>query len=125
MTYVYFLQAFDGGPIKIGRSRTPEARLRAIQGNSPVPLDLICKIPGDEVVEQTLHRVFASGRLHGEWFDENTPHLAHLIEELIEPKITDDFALRFQRLLSKRYPENAEPDRLSLQGDDRAPTTGG
>lgn len=84
-TLVYFAQAFAGGPIKIGRSARPADRIRSLQAGSPAPLDLVCVIPGGEQTERTLHEIFADGRLHGEWFDETTPGLAAVIEQLLCP----------------------------------------
>ncbi|MGH3499336.1 MAG: GIY-YIG nuclease family protein [Nocardioidaceae bacterium] len=79
---VYFIQSVDGGPIKIGVSRDPVARLASIQLMSPMRLRIIGVIPeGGRRTEQQLHERFASGRLHGEWFRPSTS-LKYYIAEL-------------------------------------------
>jgi hypothetical protein len=87
-TSVYFAQGVDGGPIKIGLSVDVQHRVRTLQSGSPVALDLLCSIPGTEETEATLHDLFASGRLHGEWFHEDTPMLAEAIEIILAPDLT-------------------------------------
>jgi len=72
-SWLYFIQANEGGPIKIGASRDPHARLEAIQANCPFRLKILtmvfCDTPyGAWHLERKLHETFASGRLHGEWF---------------------------------------------------------
>lgn len=67
-TYVYFMQAENGGPIKIGRAKDPERRLRGMQVGSPVRLVLRRKIWTHPSTETWLHHRFASDRLHGEWY---------------------------------------------------------
>lgn len=66
---VYFIRA-ENGPIKIGISGIPAARLQSLQTASPVALALMASYASDNAraVEQMLHRRFAHLRLHGEWF---------------------------------------------------------
>jgi hypothetical protein len=74
--WTYFIQA--GGwsaPIKIGSTRVdPEARRRALQAGSPVPLELVGTMQGVHH-ERKLHERFADWRLTGEWFDADAPGL--------------------------------------------------
>lgn len=65
---IYFIQANDGGPIKVGYAVDPQKRLTEIQRMSPVPLRILATINGYRKDEALLHRRFASLRLHGEWF---------------------------------------------------------
>jgi hypothetical protein len=66
---VYFLQAGDGGNIKIGFASDVQRRIqREIQPHSPIPLKLLALVPGTETDERCLHRMFHHLRLHGEWF---------------------------------------------------------
>lgn len=66
---VYFVQAENGGAIKIGYSVNPEARLARMQGTAlGAKLRLIAKIDGGPEIEQLLHERFAKDRLNGEWF---------------------------------------------------------
>lgn len=67
---VYFIQAVNGGPIKIGIAVDVESRLETFQCGSPVPLRIVGVIRGAGIsTEQRLHRRFAAHRLHGEWFE--------------------------------------------------------
>lgn len=83
--YVYFVLGFDGerATVKIGRSKNPEARLRALQTGSPKKLRLIGKVRcGSEEhskqVEKAAHRAYAKRRRRGEWFTLNKRELAAL-----------------------------------------------
>lgn len=78
--FIYFVQGVNGGPIKIGTSRDPARRLSTMNTGSPEPLELLVKCRALPGMENRLHRIFAAGRLHGEWFDADTPGLAEFIE---------------------------------------------
>lgn len=67
--YVYFITCALTERTKIGYSKTPHARLTAIQANSPSKLNLTLVIPGAKDIEGYLHSVFALHRKHGEWFE--------------------------------------------------------
>jgi hypothetical protein len=82
--HVYFVQGLMGGPIKIGTAGDVEARFKAIQACSPVPLRVLHVIRDTgRTIEAKIHRRFALYRLHGEWF-ENTGELLQYIHELKE-----------------------------------------
>lgn len=67
--YVYFIKpASQPGPIKIGCSGVPRSRLVNLEVWSPMPLDLIGSIEGDEILERRLHALLAEHHSHGEWF---------------------------------------------------------
>lgn len=68
MSVVYFIQAGDGGPIKIGVTNDAAKRLRGLQTGCPVPVRLLATQPGDVQREAELHSVFDAHRQHGEWF---------------------------------------------------------
>lgn len=65
---VYFIQAVNGGLIKIGWAMCPKRRLKAIDPFSPTPLQIIGVIPGGAVKEASLHKQFSHLRERGEWF---------------------------------------------------------
>lgn len=66
---VYFIQSVAGGPIKIGCSDAPEARLSQLQTGSPFKLEIVGVVPdGGRKLEGELHKKFAGSRSHGEWF---------------------------------------------------------
>lgn len=76
MTWVYFIQGVDGGPVKIGHARSVATRLDAIQRHSPVRLHVIGCFHAPKMVERALHAFFAASRLHGEWFAPSDELLA-------------------------------------------------
>lgn len=65
---VYFIEAGDGGPIKIGVAGDVAKRFKALQATNPIPLRLLAIIDGGHADERRLHKRFASERLRGEWF---------------------------------------------------------
>jgi hypothetical protein len=67
--HVYFIKPVGmSGPIKIGVSVNPAARLADLQPCSPVPLEIVAQMPGDFTVERSLHEAFRDHHSHGEWF---------------------------------------------------------
>jgi len=68
-SYVYFIQAKEGGPVKIGWTVNPAARLKALQAASPYKLVVRFTLPGTQRLEHYLHERFAPWRLEGEWFE--------------------------------------------------------
>lgn len=75
---VYIIKAVD--QIKIGRTTNLMVRLRNLQTNAAVPLEVIGLFPGGLVLERTLHAELYSFRLHGEWFAYNA-----IVHEVIRP----------------------------------------
>lgn len=78
--YIYFLFSDLAGAVKIGFSTSPESRVKAIRGMSPVPVRLLGQFPGTLEDEKSLHVRFGDFRLHGEWFRVDG-ELARYIEE--------------------------------------------
>jgi len=70
--FIYFIQAGGtGGPMKIGISKDPEKRLKALQVGSHELLKIIYKknLGGEaENMELFLHEKFKNFRIRGEWF---------------------------------------------------------
>lgn len=77
--WVYFVQAGDDGPIKIGRSRRPLERFEELRGGSPLPLRLLLTYRAGELEERRLHQRFAELRRSGEWFDPGEPLIDFLM----------------------------------------------
>lgn len=75
---VYFIQQGEDGPIKIGFSKNPEARLKQLQPSTPAPLRILRTIQGGRSREQSIHGRFQNDRLKGEWF-RPTPELLEYI----------------------------------------------
>lgn len=85
---VYFVQACDGGPIKIGHSRAVASRLVSLQSSSPARLRLLVQLPGGEQLERFFHEAFAEFRLHGEWFSPD-PCVTRVIADAVRMKEAD------------------------------------
>lgn len=65
---VYFIQAGEGGPIKIGLADDVAARLMELQVGNHECLTVLRTVDGNRSVERWFHRHFADKRLRGEWF---------------------------------------------------------
>jgi hypothetical protein len=65
---VYFIQAGDAGPIKIGTTLNLTSRLSELQCGCPDELRVLGSIPGSHALESELHARFATHRYRGEWF---------------------------------------------------------
>jgi hypothetical protein len=63
---VYFVQYWDA--VKIGWTSNLPQRLLHLQAGLPEKLTLAFSMPGDILLERSLHTRFSSDRLHGEWF---------------------------------------------------------
>lgn len=66
--HVYFIQAGDRGPIKIGWSCEISRRLAELQTANAARLVLLGYVPGTLATERAWHLRFASDRLEAEWF---------------------------------------------------------
>ncbi len=75
---VYFVQAGEAGPVKIGFAADVLRRLPELQVNSPFRLRALGQIKGDRLIERGLHIRFAGVRVSGEWFSPS-PELLALI----------------------------------------------
>jgi hypothetical protein len=84
---IYFVQAGERGPIKIGFVQHPtymDQRLGLLQTGNPEKLYVLTSLPGGLDRESELHARFAKGRMSGEWFRPDTPGLPELIYEAIQ-----------------------------------------
>lgn len=76
--YIYFIEG--GHFIKIGFSRSMEARLKKMSTDAPGELRLLHIEPGTFKTEKIIHRHFAELRQHGEWFRRAPPLLQYIAE---------------------------------------------
>lgn len=76
---IYFIQAGDGGLIKIGMTNSIKNRFDALQLESPIPLKILATT--DKISENQMHERLARYRKHGEWF-EPAEELLQFIEKL-------------------------------------------
>ena len=81
--YVYFIQADENGPIKIGfTSGDPQRRLNQLQTAHPAALRLIGAIKGTTAQERELHKRLSEWRLKGEWFEPH-PSVMAVVQETL------------------------------------------
>lgn len=87
MSAVYFAQAGEGGPVKIGFTQSDVARrLAGLQTGCPHPMKLLASVPGGPSDERGLHAKLRRHRVSGEWFN---PHIEVLA--LVERATSPDF----------------------------------
>lgn len=83
-SYIYFIQAQDNGPIKIGSTGdNPRKRMVKIQSDFPWPVRLLGAIEGTVSQEKRIHLILARWKTQGEWF-EPTPIVLAAIEAALE-----------------------------------------
>lgn len=76
---VYFVQAGEHGPIKIGWTRgDPAARIASLQTGNPFRLILLVAVPGSVEDEASLHLRFDRIRMTGEWFQPTSELVAFI-----------------------------------------------
>lgn len=84
--YVYFIRPIGMlGPVKIGCSYLPTARLQMMSRWSPYPLEIVATIPGGPLLERNIHECLADAYSHREWFLP-TPAVLALVDGLIAGK---------------------------------------
>lgn len=88
MTKLYVIGWDAAGPVKVGRSFSPEDRVAALQIGCPYPLQVFAT--GTPVrrgaaldwnsrkLEQLIHRRLADKRLRGEWFQAGVDEVTSL-----------------------------------------------
>lgn len=79
--WLYFIQAADNGPIKIGFASSPETRRNDLQSGNHLLLRLLVAVPGGRRAEELAHAAFVASRIRGEWFRAE-PSLLELIRRL-------------------------------------------
>jgi len=77
---VYFIQAGEDGPIKIGHTSNVPSRLKSLQTGHAAKLKVLGQCEGDKKLEKSLHHKFAEHRLTGEWFNPVQEILAEIAE---------------------------------------------
>lgn len=68
---IYFIQAGDNGPIKIGHAKNARKRRNNLQVGNHEKLRLIASIPGGRNREREIHRDLEVFCDRGEWFHPN------------------------------------------------------
>lgn len=80
---VYFIQAGDDGPVKIGTAKDVLRRLSMLKTSSAEPLHLRALYEGGAAEESLLHRRFAAHRIRREWFNPDV--LAEAVDLPVAP----------------------------------------
>lgn len=79
---IYFVRPKgQSGPIKIGLADDAHRRLRALEANSPMRLELIATFDGGKDVECRFHEHFLPQQAHYEWFHWSS-ELQGMIDEI-------------------------------------------
>jgi hypothetical protein len=77
--HLYVIQSYVTGAVKIGRSSTPDKRLKSLQTGSPYELRLVAVYEGKGHLELEIHKKlirFQVSFMRGEWFSpECLPNL--------------------------------------------------
>jgi hypothetical protein len=87
---IYFIQAGNDGPIRIGYAANVEHRIRMLQRRSPIPLRLMTVIGGSIEVEAYLHNRFWHLRQHGKWFKADQEILVFIETPVLPPDLLAD-----------------------------------
>jgi hypothetical protein len=95
---VYFIQAGDGGPIKIGTAVDVAQRTAELQTGNHQRLIVLATLDGGRQHERALHRRFAEHRIAGEWFHAHGD-IINLIRDVEAGAVLDEHVL----------PRTAEP----------------
>jgi hypothetical protein len=66
--WVYFVQAGEDGPIKVGWTANPPRRFAVLQSNHYEELRILGTYRGSRADEALLHLELAEHRIRGEWF---------------------------------------------------------
>lgn len=82
---IYFIQAEQGGLIKIGYSNDPVTRLYHLQLFCPVPLKILATIKDmPQTKEGWLHYELRKSRQYGEWFKPSIEVLVFIQQNAVE-----------------------------------------
>ncbi len=95
---LYIAQVGAGGPVKIGYSRLPATRIKALEHNSAFPVTLLRVLTGDHLTERAFHRRFRHMKIGGEWFWFNDDMLSYVpsraeIEDCERPQKEIDMSI--------------------------------
>lgn len=97
---LYIIQSDVTGAIKVGRSKDPHGRLKALQTGCPYRLRLILLAPGCGPQERHIHSLMQRHKIWssptvGEWFAyEALPELPDQLYELLPIPLMDEWWIR-------------------------------
>lgn len=84
-----YIAGREQGPIKLGISRNPPARISALQTGCPFQIKLLHQGETTDAKkawseEQTFHRHVAEARIYGEWFNLDAETAISIYENQVE-----------------------------------------
>lgn len=85
---IYFIQAGEDGPVKIGVAEDPAARLGDLQTAHYELLTIIRLVEGGRAMECAFHAAFSSRRIRREWFHFHPRMLSLTVAPIVEKPIT-------------------------------------
>lgn len=109
----------EHGYVKIGKSKDPHNRVKALQSACPYNLEVFTTfdVIGDwHAVENHIHDVYQDDSVRGEWFDIPTRQLVYLDEiEVVEsdlvnaiPKWTPEYHIQLEERTREAWLRNGE-----------------
>lgn len=105
---IYFVQAGENGPIKIGHANRVHLRIDSLQTGCPDELILIRAVDLNHETEWDMHRLFKNSHIRGEWY-KRTDKLLGFIENLCVDN---------RRRLNRRASDRRKSDRRILRDTD-------
>lgn len=93
-SWLYFIQAGENGPVKIGVAKDTAERLRTLQQGNVETLHLRAARYLPNLFERLLHERFAADRIRGEWFAPSLGVLATMEEYAREAALDEAAVLR-------------------------------
>lgn len=82
--YVYLIGNSIFGWYKIGKSISPEIRIKALGILLPFKIKVysVWKAENHHLMESTLHQIYNDNKINGEWFEFSGESLSNLIESI-------------------------------------------
>lgn len=71
MDKIYLIKSLNEGVYKIGVSKNPNKRLKALQTGNPSPVEILYLYETENAykIEKSLHNRYSHFNTHGEWFE--------------------------------------------------------
>jgi len=66
--YIYLIKDEGSGLVKVGYSKNPSKRLKALQTSSPSTLKLLATKEGNYTTESKFHKAYQKDHIRGEWY---------------------------------------------------------
>jgi len=131
--FVYFIGTPTFGWYKIGKSKTPEVRIRDLGILLPFKLEVLAvwRAENHHQMERALHEIYAPQKINGEWFEFSRKQAQEVIDKIPSetrvPQESDRFSnvaedtkrdkkvigVRVQKLRGDFTPEEREARRLA------------